>query len=129
MAEPTATQDSERAARRLEQIMAVMKGERSVTQAAEALGVSRQTFYEWYNRALAALQDSLTDRQPGRPANPSPDPDKVRLEREKDELQHKVKLLQAAILIRDAMDGVPRVAAPPSDTDQVLATRSKKKHR
>jgi len=47
----------------------------------------------------------------------------VRLEREKDELQHKVKLLQAAILIRDVIDGVPRVAAPQSQ--DILASRVK----
>ena len=126
-ADQTAKQDSEQAARRLEQIMAVMKGERSATQAADALGVSRQTFYEWYNRALAALQDSLTDRDAGRPANPPPDPEKVRLQREKDDLLRKVKLLEGAILIRDVMDGVPRFAAP--QTDKILASRSKKKRR
>lgn len=126
-AEQTAKQDSEKAARRLEQIMAVMKGERSVAQAADALGVSRQTFYEWYNRALAALQDSLSDREPGRPANPPPDPDKVRLEQEVNELLKKVKLLEGAILIRDAMDGVPRFMPPPRK--EILASRSKKKRR
>jgi len=125
MDEPNAKDSMELAARRLEQIMAVLKGERSATQAAAALGVSRQTFYEWYNRALITLQDSLTDRVPGRPTHPPPDPERARLQHEISQLQREVDLLKNAILIRDVMEGVPRFPVP--DSDVPPTSRSKKK--
>lgn len=122
---PIGKQETELAARRLEQIMACMRGEKSATQAAEALGVSRQTFYEWYNRALDALRDSLQDRTTGRPPTPPEDPAKIQLERRVSELQRQVKLLENAILIRDVLDGVPRFTSPRESA--APSSRSKKK--
>ena len=105
--------------------MAVMRGERSAARAAALLGVSRQTFYEWYNRALGALEEALTDRVPGRPAAPPADPEKARLERDNDRLRRELRLMKDAILIRDALDGVPRFRDPEPDLPPV--SRSKKK--
>jgi transposase len=116
----------EKAARRLEQILAVMRGKKSATQAAEALGVSRETFYDWNNRALSGLRESLVDRTAGRPPTPPEGLEKIRLKQEIDELKQQVKLLEGAILIRDAMDGVPRFTTSPA-SDKPSSSRSKKK--
>jgi transposase-like protein len=118
--------ETEKAARRLEQIMAVMRGEKTTTQAAADLGVSRETFYEWNNRALASLREALADRPAGRPPAPPEDQEKVRLQRENDELKKQVKAMEGGILIRDLMDGVPRFAiSAPADPPSL--SRSKKK--
>ncbi len=123
---PQNDHDTEKAARRLEQILAVMRGEKSATQAAEALGVSRETFYEWNNRALAGLRESLVDRTAGRPPAPPEGLEKIRMKQEIDELKQQVKLLEGAILIRDVMDGVPRFTTSPVP-DKPSSSRSKKK--
>ena len=118
--------DTDKAARRLEQILAVMRGEKSATQAAEALGVSRETFYEWQNRALSGLRESLVDRPAGRPPTPPENAEKVELKQEIHQLQRQVKVLEGAIMIRDLMDGVPRFTTnPPASPSS--SSRSKKK--
>lgn len=124
---PQNDHDTVKAARRLEEILAVMRGEKSATQAAEALGVSRETFYEWNNRALSGLRESLVDRAAGRPLTPPEGLEKIRLKQEIDELKQQVKLLEGAILIRDVMDGVPRFTTSPAP-DKPSSSRSKKKH-
>jgi len=113
--------------RRLAAILAVINGGKSATQAAAELGVSRQTFYEWQNRALTALQEAMQARPPGRPAQPPCDPEKARLERENRELQRQVKIMEDAILIRDLLQGVPRFHAPDSPSAGPAPSRSKKK--
>ena len=123
---PQNDHDTEKAARRLEQILAVMRGEKSATQAAEALGVSRETFYAWNNRALAGLRESLVDRDAGRPLTPPESLEKIQLKQKIHELQKQVKLLEGAILIRDVMEGVPRFTTSPT-ADKPSSSRSKKK--
>ncbi len=117
---------TEKAARRLEQILAVLRGEKTATQAAADLGVSRETFYEWHNRALASLRDALADRPAGRPPTPPPDPEKLRLQRENRDLSDQVKVLEGAMRIRDLMAGVPRFTVGPG-SDLLPSSRSKKK--
>ena len=118
--------DTDKAARRLEQILAVMRGEKSATQAAEALGVSRETFYEWQNRALSGLREALVDRDAGRPLSPPESLETSQLKQENVALKKQVKLLEGAILIRDVMDGVPRFMTGP-DSGKPPSSRSKKK--
>ncbi len=117
---------TEKAARRLEQILAVLRGEKTATQAAGDLGVSRETFYEWHQRALTGLREALADRPAGRPPAPPQDPETLRLQRENKDLSEQVKVLEGAILIRDIMDGVPRFAGNPPSA-QPASSRSKKK--
>jgi hypothetical protein len=123
---PQSDHGTGKAARRLEQILAVMRGEKSATQAAADLGVSRETFHGWYGRALAGLREALADRDAGRPPAPPESPEILRLTREVHGLQRQVKLLEGAILIRDAMDGVPRFTTSPATGGPTLS-RSKKK--
>ncbi len=123
---PQHDHDIEKAARRLEQILAVMRGEKSATQAAEDLGVSRETFHAWNGRALAGLREALVDRAAGRPSAPPEPPEQLRLKQENEKLRQKVKVLEGAILIRDVMDGAPRFATRPTP-GKPHASRSKKK--
>lgn len=123
---PQNDHDTEKAARRLEQILAVMRGEKSATQAAEDLGVSRETFYAWNNRALAGLREALADRDAGRPPSPPESQEKVQLKQKIHELEKQVKVLEGAILIRDVMEGVPRFTTSPT-ADKPSSSRSKKK--
>lgn len=123
---PQNDHDTKKAARRLEQILAVLRGEKSATQAAADLSVSRETFYAWNNRALAGLRESLADRDAGRPPTPPESLDKIQLKQKIHELEKQVKLLEGAILIRDVMQSVPRFTTSP-DAGQPLSSRSKKK--
>ncbi|MFA5466974.1 MAG: helix-turn-helix domain-containing protein [Candidatus Izemoplasmatales bacterium] len=59
--------DREKARQRFQIMMQVESGQMTATDAAEALGISRMTFYEWQNAALTATLDALTDGVPGRP--------------------------------------------------------------
>lgn len=123
---PPNDHDTEKAARRLEQILAVMRGEKTATQAAADLGVSRETFYEWHNRALAGLREALADRPAGRPPAPPENLERTRLQQEIGDLKKQVKVLEGALLIRDAMAGVPRFTTGPA-SGPVPSSRSKKK--
>lgn len=64
------TEDREKARRRFHLMAMVEAGHMTATEAADALGVSRVTFYEWQNAALAATLEALTDGDPGRPKIP-----------------------------------------------------------
>ena len=56
-----------KAQRRAELILQVRSGQRTATDAAQALGISRQQYYEWEKRALAALLTALADQPTGAP--------------------------------------------------------------
>jgi transposase len=53
----------------------------TATQAAEDLGVSRKTYYEWLDRARTAMFQALQDRPTGRPEKPV-DPEKEAFQRD-----------------------------------------------
>lgn len=61
----------ERARQRAEMILKVRGGQLSASEAAQALGISRKTYYKWEQRGLAALLEGLCERSSGRPASPS----------------------------------------------------------
>ena len=70
-------------------IFQVRSGQLTATAAAKTLGISRQQYYQWEQRALAALLASLADQPTGRPKTPT-DP-------EKEKLQHRVKQLEQQV--------------------------------
>lgn len=78
-----------KASQRAEVIFKVRSGQMSATAAAQALGISRQQYYQWEQRALRALLSSLEDQPTGRPKTPT-DP-------EKDQLQHRVEQLEQQV--------------------------------
>jgi transposase len=74
-------------------ILQVRSGALSATEGAERLGISRKTYYEWEDRALAAMALALENHTPGRPSVP--------LDAEKEELQRKVKDLEKKLYLAE----------------------------
>jgi len=73
--------DEEKARKRMAVILQVEAGQMTATAGAQMLGISRQAFYEWQERAREAMISSLVDRPVGRPAE-ARDEEKERLEKE-----------------------------------------------
>ena len=88
---------------RAQSIVEVRSGKKTAAQAAAELGVSRKTWYKWENRALTAMVAALTDRPTGRPAAPTPDPERTRLEAEVRTLHRQVQHLEGLERIRELM--------------------------
>ena len=112
--------------RRTEEVLAVIERRKTAVQAAVDLGVSRKTFYEWLNKAMAALSDSMRDGLPGRPPKPQEDPETLQLKEENAALRRENQELKGALRIREVLDGVPRLARDAVDPD---CQGSKKKAR
>ena len=74
-------------------ILQVRAGQMTAQAAAQELGISRQAYYKWEQRALRALLQSLEDQPRGRPPT-SIDPDKQRLQSRVQELEKKVRLYE-----------------------------------
>jgi transposase len=55
---------------RAEMIVKVRAGLMTAQAAAEALGVSRKTYYEWEKKGLTGMLQNLASQDPGRPALP-----------------------------------------------------------
>ena len=72
-------------------ILQVRAGQITAQEAAQQLGISRQAYYKWEQRALRALLQALEDQPKGRPAAPS-DPEKNQLQSRVEELEKKVRL-------------------------------------
>ena len=90
------------ARQRAQLIMQVRSGLLSAQQAARQLGISRKTYYQWERRALAAMVEALGNRQPGRPPLPI-DPEKEALQRQTQELQAKLEVLEQTEQIRQRL--------------------------
>jgi transposase len=87
------------ARQRAQLIMQVQSGLLSAQEAARQLGISRKTYYKWERRALAAMVEALGNREPGRPPLPL-DPEKEALQRQTQELQAKLEVLEQTEQIR-----------------------------
>ena len=70
----------------------------TATQAAQELGVSRKTYYEWLERARAAMYQSLMDRPTGRP--------QATVDEEKEHLREALKAMEKE---RTVMEGRLRI--------------------
>ena len=103
MNDPKSTAHQQALARRRAQlIMQVRSGVLSAQEAARQLGVSRKTYYKWERRALAAMVEALGDREQGRPPRPI-DPEKEALQRQTQELQAKLEVLEQTERIRQQL--------------------------
>lgn len=78
-----------KARKRAEVIFKVRSGQMTATDAAAELGISRQQYYQWEQRALQALLSSLQNQPTGRPKLPR-DP-------KKEALQHRVQQLEQQV--------------------------------
>lgn len=91
------------ARQRAQLIMQVRSGLLSAQEAARQLGISRKTYYKWERRALAAMIEALGSREHGRPPRPI-DPEKEALQRQTEELQAKLQVLEQTARIRQALE-------------------------
>jgi transposase-like protein len=80
-------------------ILQVRSGQLTAEQAARQLGVSRQTYYKWEQRALQALLTALEDQPTGRPKGES-DPEKEALQTRVEQLEEQVQLFQERETLR-----------------------------
>ena len=83
-------------------ILQVRSGQMTATQAARQLGISRQRYYTWEQRALKALLHSLKDQPKGRPKGKS-DPEKQALQSRVQELEQQVQLFQEKEQLRQRL--------------------------
>lgn len=74
-------------------ILQVRAGQITAQEAARQLGISRQAYYKWEQRALRALLQSLEDQPKGRPPA-TVDADKLQLQSRVQELEKKVRLYE-----------------------------------
>ena len=74
-------------------ILQVRAGQITAQEAAQQLGISRQAYYKWEQRALRALLQALEDQPKGRPPAPA-DPVKEQLQSRVEELEKKVRLYE-----------------------------------
>jgi hypothetical protein len=79
-----------KARQRAELIFKVRSGQMTATAAAQTLGISRQQYYQWEQRALQALLSALADQPTGRPKTPT-DPEKEQLQRRVQQLEQQVQ--------------------------------------
>ena len=91
------------ARRRAQLIMQVRSGLLSVQEAARQLRISRKTYYKWERRALAAMVEALGHRGHGRPPLPI-DPEKEALQRQSQELQAQLQVLEQPVRIRQWLE-------------------------
>ena len=71
-------------------VFQVRSGQMTATDAARTLGISRQQYYQWEQRALQALLTSLKNRPTGRPKRPA-DPEKLALQRRVTRLEQQLQ--------------------------------------
>lgn len=96
------SQDMEQARKRAEVLFAVRSGKMTAEEGARLLGVSRKTYYEWENRALAAMTAAMEDKAPGRPVQPQ-DEEKQRLQEQVTDLQKKLFVAEKTVEVRDML--------------------------
>lgn len=92
----------ERARKRATVIMKVRSGEMTATAGAALLGVSRKTYYEWENKALAAMAEALEDQPMGRPVE-YVDPEKEALQSQVKDLEGQLYLAKQTIEVKNLL--------------------------
>jgi transposase len=95
-------QTAPKAQQRATLILQVRSGQMTATAAAQALGISRQQYYEWERRALKALLSALEDQPTGRPKVPT-DPEKETLQHRVQQLEQQVQLHQEQERLRQLL--------------------------
>jgi len=88
-----------KARQRAEVIFQVRSGQMTATEAAQTLGISRQQYYQWEQRALQSLLSALEDQPTGRPRKPT-DPEKEQLQRRVQQLEQQIQRQQQREALR-----------------------------
>ena len=119
-----------KAHKRMAVILQVEAGLMTATDGAKALGISRQAYYEWANRALTSMAESLGDRSAGRPALPQ-DAEKDRMEKELSETKADLERAMLALDIKKTLETLRREETTPrtSGRDGKKNTKSGRKAR
>ena len=103
-----------KARQRAELIFKVRSGQMTATEAAQTLGISRQQYYQWEQRALQALLHALEDQPTGRPKTPT-DPEKESLQRRVQQLEQQLKQQEQREQLRQLLNQWDqRADLPPS---------------
>lgn len=87
---------------RQEMVLDVLGGRRTATEAANALGISRKSYHQWQQRALAGMRQALEEQPAGRPARQS-DPEKDALAKEVLALRKEKTVLESRVKIQSCM--------------------------
>lgn len=90
---------SEKAKQRAAVILKVQRGEMTTAAGAEALGVSRKTFYAWQERALVGMLMALEDQPAGRPETPV-DLEKETLAAKNRELERELEVAKQTVEVK-----------------------------
>jgi transposase len=85
------TLQAQKARQRAALILKVRSGQLTATAAARTLGISRQAYYQWEQRALKAMLSALQEQPRGRPRQPR-DPDKQALQKQVEQLHKQLQL-------------------------------------
>jgi transposase-like protein len=118
MTEPL-SEDEVKAQERAKVIWAVRSGKLTVAEGAASLGISRQCYYGWEERALAGMADALLERQAGRPEKqPSEDPETERLRKRLAELEREVDLLRQSAAVREVLSPFPEWRPKKPDSEK-----------
>ena len=83
-------------------ILRVRSGAMTAKQGAQALGVSRKTYYQWEERALKAMALALENRVAGRPCV-STDEEKEPLRQRIRELEKKLYLAEKTLEVKELL--------------------------
>jgi transposase len=94
--------EQEHARQRALVIVRVRSGAMTAKQGAQALGVSRKTYYQWEERALKAMALALENRVVGRPSV-SMDEEKETLRQRIRELEKKLDLAEKALEVKELL--------------------------
>ena len=98
----TKDKEQELARERALVILRVRSGTMTAKQGAQALGVSRKTYYQWEERALKAMALALENRVAGRPCV-STDEEKETLRQRIGELEKKLDLAEKALEVKELL--------------------------
>ena len=96
-------EEQELARRRALVILKVRSGALTATQGAQALGVSRKTYYEWEDRSLQAMALALENQSAGRPPAPV-DEEKEALRERIRELEKKLDDAEKKIEVKELLE-------------------------
>jgi transposase len=96
-------------------ILQVRAGQIRAQEAARQLGISRQAYYKWEQRALRALLQSQQELPSGRPASQT-DPQKDQLQSRVQELERKVRLYEQREQLRTLLKQMQEPGSEPGSS-------------
>lgn len=102
-----------KARQRAEVIFQVRSGQITATQGAQLLGISRQQYYQWEQRALQALLSAVENQPTGRPKAPT-DPEKAALQRRVEQLEQEVQQHRQREQLRQLLSQWEQRELPPA---------------